>query len=466
MTTTSNGLTFAFWFLNNNSTCGTSIFNFGNGVSQDNIMVIICNDKLGFHVFLGSTEYSFNIPIPNINSWNHIIWTLSANNQWQIYINGNLSATKNNASYPNSLYRNNNYLGKNNNFYFDQTYKYFSGSLADFRIYNSILNQSEVTSVFTKSNKSPNSADIINSGISELYTPIFCNFMPSNNNFNTCTNCNFGSGLNINNQATTNGEAECRTNCKNNSMCTSYSYNLSNGNCRQYSDFPQQIFTGVSNVNSGYNLGFPFNYNNLDASQQLNIQQKCALQYTNNIFTPNKEINLGQCLSIQNGINYTNLNYDPECVYSSYKENGIPTNLINNPNYIANTELTQPLMDPILDNYKHKYDTYIQDRVQLSNINNVMSTLDPAYDSNYLNTVHNENNILGNEFLNSIKNEMLPLVNLTEKIPKKIDLINIPEIKSLESFENLNDSNNNLIKFIIFILIISIIFAIIYNICK
>ena len=470
--TPGNGLSFSFWFQSTNINNNASIFDFGNGQSSDNIITQIFNGNFSTTVCKGNNcqgPITF-FPI-NIGTWYHITWTLSPSNGWTIYLNGNYSKSYPNGNYPNSMYRDSNYIAMSN-WSSSSSYPYFEGNVADFCIFNATLTQTDVTSIFTQSKKTPYSTDILNKGFNQLYTPIFCNFMPTNNNFNTCSNCNFGSELNINNQTKHVTESECLNICKKNNKCTSYSFNTTNGDCIEYSDFPTEIYTGVDNVNSGYNLGFPFDYNNLDQDQKNNIQEKCALQFTNYIFTPKNQIDLSSCLNMQNNDGSSvNLNYDPQCVYNKYKSNNINIGSYIDESYIINNDLTQSVSDPLLDKYKTKYESYIKDKVQLSNLNNSMSNSDQMNASNYFNNIHENNNILGNQYINTINKEMDPLVTLTEQIPKKIELLNIPLIKgieSLESFENNNNLNsgNKFIKFAIFIIIVLIIFTIIYNICK
>jgi len=502
--TTANGLSFSTWIYLNNSAQwsipASVIFDFINNQFNMDISMIIQNDMIVLFLYgymqtpTNSTDRGYSTPVllPGdvwtncysqsmffpmttnfIGNWFHITWTLANPFGWNIYINGVLLSTFSQAPYPAQVLRENMYIGRycpnNPVFGSGQTIMFMDGSIADFRIYDSVLTQSDVTSIFTQSSKSPYSADILNKGISEMYTPIFCNIMPTNNNFNTCKNCNFGGDLRVGTQSNANGEADCINKCKNNNTCTSYSYNTSTNNCKQYSDFPQQIFSGVSNVNSGYNLGFPFNFNNLASSQQTNIENKCALQYTNNIFTPKNEIDLSKCLSIVNEDgNYSYLNYNPECVYKIYQKNGIKTELSElAPTYITNNDFIQSAGDPVIDKYKTKYDSYITDKVQLSNMNNVMSLSDQNYDQQYINTVHEKNNILGNKYEKSIKREMEPIIDLSKKITNKIHMLQILD-KTNEGFENNNELNikDKFFKIIIFIVIILIIFVIIYNICN
>jgi hypothetical protein len=361
------------------------------------------------------------------------------------------------------------YIGKS-----DMELDFYNGSLADIRMYNSVLSQTDITNIYTQFSKSPYSNNILDKGFNELYNPIFCNFLPTDkNNFNTCVDCNYGSGMNVVNQQTIQtGQNGCEEKCKNNVECTSYSFNTNNGNCQQYSSFPKNIYPGQKGINSGYSLNFKFDYNNLDPNQQEIVKKKCALQYVNDIYTPKKEIDLEPCLNIQDA-NSTNvdLNFNPKCVYDIYTKNGVPTNFNFNKKINVNDPfLTEAISDPILDNYEKKYNSYIQDKVQLSNINNVMSMVDGNYDSKYINDVQNNNDILGKKFINTINNEMNPLINLSKQITEKIDIINnLDEINELsEKFENQNNNliGNNFLKLTIFLVIIFLIFITIYNLCN
>jgi hypothetical protein len=95
-----------------------------------------------------------------------------------------------------------------------------------------------------------------------------------------------------------------------------------------------------------------------------------------------------------------------------------------------------------------------------------MSNYDQTNAPNYFNNINENNNILGDQYLETINKEMNPLVELSKEITDKVHLIN--NLNNMnEGFDN-NNSNigNNFLKFIIFIIIIIIIFTIIYNICK
>jgi len=95
-----------------------------------------------------------------------------------------------------------------------------------------------------------------------------------------------------------------------------------------------------------------------------------------------------------------------------------------------------------------------------------MSNYDQTNAPHYFNTLNKNNNILGKEYLKSIKKEMKPIIELSKKITDKVHMLNTHDITT-EGFDNNNSTiRNNFLKFIIFIIIIIIIFTIIYNICK
>jgi hypothetical protein len=112
----------------------------------------------------------FPMDLNYIANWFHFTWTLTNPFGWNIYINGVLLATFSQAPYPAQVLRENMYIGRycpnNPVFGSGQTIMFMDGSIADFRIYDSVLTQNDVTSIFTQSTKSPYSADILNKGIS------------------------------------------------------------------------------------------------------------------------------------------------------------------------------------------------------------------------------------------------------------------------------------------------------------
>jgi hypothetical protein len=145
--TTNNGLSFATWVL---CECGgrtwARVFDFGNGAANDNILIGVYNNAITIWVFKNGGQYNqFYDVIPNIGNkgWFHIAWTLNPNGQWKIYLNGSLYKEYNNQFYPAAIERKNMYIGKSN-----WNDPYFTGYIADFRIYDSVLSEGDVKNIF------------------------------------------------------------------------------------------------------------------------------------------------------------------------------------------------------------------------------------------------------------------------------------------------------------------------------
>jgi len=145
-----NGLTIAYWFKTNNSIGWSRLFDFGNGGANNNWLQSPSN---------GLSVYNGNAPVlqPNVspmefanNTWYHSVWTLtpapnaSATSTWNYYINGVLIKTHSNGGYPQPITLTTNYIGKSN---WDVD-PYYNGAIDDFRLYNRVLSDSEVTSLY------------------------------------------------------------------------------------------------------------------------------------------------------------------------------------------------------------------------------------------------------------------------------------------------------------------------------
>lgn len=145
--TDQNALSFSFWFQSTSSTTTWGrIFDFGNGVANDNIIAFIENTNFGLSVYDGGTVGNIYGIINNANDnvWRHVVWVLVPGT-WQIYINGALSVTKTTGIYfPRSVNRTINYIGRSN---WDGDPGY-NGNIDDFRIYKEALTQQKVTILY------------------------------------------------------------------------------------------------------------------------------------------------------------------------------------------------------------------------------------------------------------------------------------------------------------------------------
>jgi hypothetical protein len=444
--TLNNGLTFTFWFKSvNNSGWAERIFDFSNGAGNNNIIAFFNNGFLALSVYAGpngNQAYQPLTVVPNINNntWIHIGWTLSPSNVWNIYVNGVLYQTYSSASYPNSVYRNTNYLARSP----WTTDPYYTGNIADFRFYNSLLQASDIQNIYNYdlSLQSSTSGDaVINSGYNQLYNQIFCDLFKTNNGFNQCQNCNYGSSQSVYSKSTQSGEQNCLNACNSEPNCTSYSYDTtsSNNNCTFYNSFPSVILNGANGLNSGYSLGkYSYDFNNLTSDQKSDVQQKCIAQYLNNKYTPNKNIDVSSCLNYNNSDSSTNINADPTCIYNTYNNNGIKIKTIDQSVYEDNPNLNiTQLSDPIIDEYNKRYTSYSD---------NLRAVLDINSKNPPINTPNQELNIKtqNNNYLNQFKSTVTALT---------------------ENFDNEMDNKNyvKLAILLIIIIIIILIFWILYR---
>lgn len=159
-----NGLTFGFWFKSENKENKENkvkIFDFGNGPSNDNILMYIHNNNIVSNLFITNiliNELTTSTKFDD-NKWNHIVWTISKPNNnisnWIIYLNGK-SISNSQSNYPNNVARTNCYLGKSNGI----SDPYFNGLMSNFVMYQKELSNFEVDALFNS---------MINSYDPELY---------------------------------------------------------------------------------------------------------------------------------------------------------------------------------------------------------------------------------------------------------------------------------------------------------
>jgi len=143
----SSGISISTWIYPSSLT-GT-IFELANGATSDNIIFGINNGYLTSSVYYSSTPYTTTTssnPV-TINSWNHVVWTLSNTNPsiWTFYVNGTaIISTTSNTIYPNITIRNINYIGQSSNTLFTP----YSGYIDDLRLFYVLLQPSEVSTIY------------------------------------------------------------------------------------------------------------------------------------------------------------------------------------------------------------------------------------------------------------------------------------------------------------------------------
>ena len=156
-TSTTNGLTFAFWYKSNGSGVWSRIFDFGNGSANENIFVTANsggnNLQCGYYYGSSGTSYSSTLSDINYNDnvWRHVVWTLtyattgSATSTWNVYVNSvNKSSVSTNAYPTTSVTRVNSYIGRSG----WAADAYYNGNIDEFRIYDTVLSATDVTALY------------------------------------------------------------------------------------------------------------------------------------------------------------------------------------------------------------------------------------------------------------------------------------------------------------------------------
>ena len=117
---------------------------FGNGNPNDNVQIAFSNGTLNFpNVNVFNATVSKNNLVSNsylnISTWYHIAFTQDSLGNSNLYLNGIVSATSKVQFTPNSVVRNNNYIGRSS-----WPYSYANAIVDDIKIYNGALSASSV----------------------------------------------------------------------------------------------------------------------------------------------------------------------------------------------------------------------------------------------------------------------------------------------------------------------------------
>jgi len=153
-----NGITFAFWVkVSSSSGAWGRLIDFQptmNTVAGFLISESSTNNTFNFH--MDTTVLTINLTFKN-NAWRHISFSVSATGVWTIYMDGvnrNVSVTRTipNVAY-NLRYINKSVFGGDGN---------WDGQMDNFRIYNRVLSQADVSSLYNNKNTLPPKTYTIN----------------------------------------------------------------------------------------------------------------------------------------------------------------------------------------------------------------------------------------------------------------------------------------------------------------
>ena len=91
------------------------------------------------------------------DTWKHVVWTMTPESTWKLYVNNALINTYTGMAYPNVIQRSTNYIGSG----YLTTDRYPCGFIGDFRMYNATLSSDNVTSLYNRTNTTDNEINLI-----------------------------------------------------------------------------------------------------------------------------------------------------------------------------------------------------------------------------------------------------------------------------------------------------------------
>ena len=143
-----SGLTIAAWFRTSSSGTWGRIIEFSNGPNSDEILVSVNPWGSGQLACVVQTTTSTPMTtdlVVNDNTWRHFAWTISSDGTWKVYINGLSYETNAGQPYPRNILRLNAWIGKS----IFSTDSPFNGYIDDFRVYNSVLSDSDIYTLYS-----------------------------------------------------------------------------------------------------------------------------------------------------------------------------------------------------------------------------------------------------------------------------------------------------------------------------
>jgi hypothetical protein len=194
------GISISFWVrgLSTSTTYSPFFwFNYSGGAGAGPFYIRKAGTSTSLEVGLWTGSYEVEV-ISATNfytgNWNHIVWVINTSGLWIFYVNGVNLNLKRVRGFPNVDYTTaNRYLGM----YDTANGGYFYGNMDDFRIYNTVLTQANVSTLYNGSVAIYTQASINAGGISSTYSNISSNggivTNRWNNQFSYITNGSNGS---------------------------------------------------------------------------------------------------------------------------------------------------------------------------------------------------------------------------------------------------------------------------------
>lgn len=144
-----SGLTFAVWFKTSSVGYWNRLFEFSNGADRQNIFISssygMSTGKIAYFARYGSNDVVYSDLTVSDGTWRHVVWTLSTDGVWKMYMNSQLISTDTNRQVPEYIFRTDAWIGKSA-YSADAP---FNGQIDEFRIYNTVLDENDVLALYT-----------------------------------------------------------------------------------------------------------------------------------------------------------------------------------------------------------------------------------------------------------------------------------------------------------------------------
>ena len=159
----SNGFSISFWWRSDGlwATQGANsrLFYLGNGDETTNITFSLEIGTNGYPS-IGVTSTTQNLTTLtdfSDDTWKHVVWTMTPESTWKLYVNNALINTYTGMAYPDVIQRSTNYIGSG----YLTTDKYPCGYIGDFRMYNATLSSDNVNSLYNQTDTNNNEINLI-----------------------------------------------------------------------------------------------------------------------------------------------------------------------------------------------------------------------------------------------------------------------------------------------------------------
>lgn len=145
-----NGFSISLWFrskMRTNNQAYTRLLQLKNSSINDFILVCTRNNTLCVSLYnttvnLVTSENFSNIKV-NDYEWHHVVWNISTDGIWSVYLDNIQILNQYNRPYPKPIFRNENYIGRS-----DLVSEMFVGDIDEVRIFNRIIDEEEINALY------------------------------------------------------------------------------------------------------------------------------------------------------------------------------------------------------------------------------------------------------------------------------------------------------------------------------